>query len=156
MAVSLDIIIVNWNTGKHLLDCLLSIVVSEKSRFTLSRVVVIDNASTDGSLDGLKNLCLPLTIILNSENRGFAAACNQGAKQSRADYLLFLNPDTCLYKDTLVVPMNFMQQQENAHVGICGARLVNEDGAMAICCARFPTMKVLLGKMTGLSQVFPS
>jgi N-acetylglucosaminyl-diphospho-decaprenol L-rhamnosyltransferase len=153
---SLDIIIVNWNAGEHLFNCLASIVASEKSLFALSRVVVLDNASTDSSLDKLEQLNLPLTLICNSENRGFAASCNQGAKGSRADYLLFLNPDTRLFKDTLFKPICFMQQPQKAHLGISGVRLVDDFGSMALSCARFPTLKTFVGKMTGLSQMFPN
>src|SRR5438094_1323064 len=97
MTDTLDIIIVNWNAGKPFRDCLLSIKNAKKSGFNLTRVVVVDNGSTDGSLDAIHTAGLPLTVIRNPENRGFAAACNQGAKESKADYLLFLNPDTRLF-----------------------------------------------------------
>ena len=77
-----------------------SISEETEENVALQRVVVIDNASDDDSLSGIDALELPLTIIRNKENRGFAAACNQGAKGSDADLLLFLNPDTRVYRGT--------------------------------------------------------
>jgi hypothetical protein len=155
MTTTLDVIIVNWNAGEPLRDCLLSIEDAERSGFNLTRLMVVDNGSTDGSLDATHNPGLPLTVIHNPENRGFAAACNQGAKQSKADYLLFLNPDTRLFRDTLSKPIQFMQKPENAHVGICGVRQVDDFGVTTISCARFPSLRIFFGKMTGLSRILP-
>jgi hypothetical protein len=152
---SLDIIIVNWNAGKQLRDCLESIVVANRDSFELSRVVVVDNASLDGSVEALDGLDLPLSIIRNFKNRGFAAACNQGAKGSSADYLLFLNPDTRLFKNSLTKPIAFMEQQNNQHVGIVGIQLVDEVGRISRTCARFPTPGRFFSKMLGLDRLFP-
>jgi N-acetylglucosaminyl-diphospho-decaprenol L-rhamnosyltransferase len=156
MSIILDIIIVNWNTGNHLRDCLTSVSCAEKPNFDLARVVVVDNASSDGSADRLMNFDLPLTLIRNPENRGFATACNQGARGSTAQYLLFLNPDTCLYRNSLLAPVHFLQQPENGRTGICGLHLIDDFGVSTVSCARFPTLKTFLGKMTGLTAVFPS
>jgi N-acetylglucosaminyl-diphospho-decaprenol L-rhamnosyltransferase len=156
MSISLDIIIVNWNTGKHLRDCLSSVRSADKLNFDLAHVVVVDNASSDSSADGLMDIDLPLTLIRNAENRGFAAACNQGARGSTAEFLLFLNPDTCLYKDSLFAPVHFMQKPENGRTGICGLHLIDDFEVSTGSCARFPTLKTFFGKMTGLTAVFPS
>ena len=91
---SRSIIIVNWNAGQQLSDCISSICCVMKSSFTLAEVVVVDNGSTDDSLVGIEQLGVSVCAIRNNENRGFAAACNQGAPKASADYLLFLNPDT--------------------------------------------------------------
>lgn len=152
---SIDIVIVNWNAGKQLYDCLKSITVANRNSFKLNRVVVVDNASTDGSADGLEDLGLPLVLIQNNENRGFAAACNQGARESKADYLLFLNPDTRLFENSLTKPINFMEQEENRNVGIVGIQLVDENGQVSRTCARFPTPGNFFAKMLGLDRLFP-
>jgi len=152
---SLDIIIVNWNSGNQLRDCLESIVAINKNGFEMNRVVVVDNESTDGSADDIELISLPLTIIRNDENSGFAAACNQGAKDSKADYLLFLNPDTKLFPDSLSIPIQFMEKAENEKIGICGIKMVDEDGKLTTSAARFPSLKILVGKITGLSKIFP-
>ena len=153
--IGIDIIIVNWNAGRQLYDCLESIVTAGRDGFELSQVVVVDNASSDGSVDGLDGLPLPLTIIRNDTNRGFAAACNQGAKGSSADYLLFLNPDTRLFKDSLVTPLAFMEKQNNQQVGIVGIQLVDENDQVSRTCARFPTPGRFFAKMMGLDRLFP-
>lgn len=153
---SLDIIIVNWNAGKQLKDCLLSIIESKHQVIDLQRVIVVDNASCDNSLEGLEKLDLPLKIIRNDTNRGFAAACNQGAKGSSADYLLFLNPDTRLFADSLEKSIEYMGKAENQTVGILGIQLVDESGKVARTCARFPSLKNFLAKIFGLDRVLPT
>jgi GT2 family glycosyltransferase len=154
MSGSVDIVIVNWNTGTHLKGCLVS-TADTRHGPPIRRLTVVDNASSDDSLDGLTEVPLPLVIISNSANRGFAAACNQGAADSTADYLLFLNPDTRLFPDTLATVMRFMESARSADVGICGVQMVASDGTPQTSCARFPSLRVLLGEMTGLGRVMP-
>jgi len=122
----------------------------------LNRVVVVDNASTDSSINGLENLALPLEIIRNNENIGFAAACNKGAKGSKADYLLFLNPDTKLFNNSLALPLKYMGKKENERVGICGVQLVDEKGIVQRTCARFPTLGQFVSKIFGLDYLLPN
>ncbi len=153
---SLDIIIVNWNTGHHLRDCLKSIIDAEKSGFKLGRIVVVDNASSDQSLQDLPQTEPCLTVIRNSMNQGFAVACNQGAKSSTSQYLLFLNPDTCLYPNSLRNPIQFMEQPSNDSIGICGIRMVDQAGGPMASCARFPSLRIFWGEMTGLSRLLPA
>lgn len=153
---SVDVIIVNWNSGKQLYQCLLSIADSNKSAFTLSRVVIVDNASIDNSIQNLDEIDLPLTIIKNDKNLGFAAGCNQGARGSGAQYLLFLNPDTILLNNSLNETIIFMEEGINQNVGICGIKLFDDNGSINISCARFPTLRVLTGKITGLGKLLPT
>jgi N-acetylglucosaminyl-diphospho-decaprenol L-rhamnosyltransferase len=155
VAPSLDIIIVNWNTGLLLQACLRSIAACDRSSFHIGRVVVVDNASVDGSCDNLDDSSLPLVLSRNTANRGFAAACNQGAVGTASDYLLFLNPDTALFKDSLARPIAFMEEPANADAGICGVRLVADDGATTVSCARFPTLGTFVGQATGLTYLWP-
>jgi N-acetylglucosaminyl-diphospho-decaprenol L-rhamnosyltransferase len=153
---SLDIIIVNFNTGPQVRQCLSSICASRQDGiYALSRVVVVDNASRDGSLDDLAYPDLPLQIIRNSSNRGFAAASNQGAAGSEADYLLFLNPDTRLLPDTLARSVEWMNAADNARVGILGVQMLEDNGHVARSCARFPTTGRFIAKMFGLNKLFP-
>lgn len=156
MKPSLDVIIVNWNAGVQLRSCLLSLENTVKNCFELNRVVIVDNASTDGSADGLEQISLPIEIIRNSENRGFAAACNQGAKGSEAEYLLFLNPDTRLFPASLEKAIKFMEEPEQSDVGILGIQLLDENGRVSRSCARFPSANQFLSKMLGLNLLFPN
>jgi len=152
---SLDIIVVNWNTEQQLQDCLGSIAATDLDRFKLDRVVVVDNASRDGSANELDSLRLPLIVTHNKENVGFGAACNQGARASQADYLLFLNPDARLFGDSLNKPLHFMEQPGNGGVGICGIQLIDDRERISRTCARLPRPTHFFFKMVGLDRLFP-
>ena len=131
----ISIVLVNWNAGYQLRDVILSIARFHSN--LVDTVIIVDNASTDDSVVHVESLALDapfsLQMIQNSENRGFGAACNQGAKQSASEYLLFLNPDAVLYEDTLIKVAAYMQSPENDKVGICGVQLIDETGHMNVC-----------------------
>jgi N-acetylglucosaminyl-diphospho-decaprenol L-rhamnosyltransferase len=152
---AMDIVIVNWNTGNYLRECLASIASSDGDVARLARVTVVDNASSDDSASGLDDFALPLELIRNQHNIGFAAACNQGAAGSESDYLLFLNPDTRVFPDTLTAVTGFMGSEQARGIGICGVQLVDPGGTPEISCSRFPTLRVLFGKITGLDVLLP-
>jgi len=154
--LSVDIIIVNWNSGRQLFNCLKAIGEVDLSDIELKSVVVVDNASRDDSHRGLENLNLPLQIVTNLTNRGFAAACNQGALNSKADYLLFLNPDMALLKDSLQEVFKFLTQPNNLSIGILGIQLLNDLGKICRTSARFPTPARFIVKMIALDRIFPS
>lgn len=153
---SVDVVVVNWNTGPCLGNCLRSIVRTDRSRLRVARIVVVDNASTDDSLRGLSAGGIPLDIVRNATNRGFAVACNQGAARGTSELLLFLNPDTELYPDTLRVVAAFLGTSAARATGICGGRMLDERGRTVISCSRFPTLRVVLGKITGLDRLVPA
>ena len=156
MKISIDIIIVNWNSGDFISECLDSIPGALNEIFKLNRVVVVDNNSRDGSLFKINKNNVPLVIIQNKKNLGFGKACNQGAKNSKADYLLFLNPDTRLFHNSLNVPLMFMENRENIKIGILGIKLVNEKGRTNRNCARFPTPYLMISRSLGLNKIFPN
>lgn len=151
----LTIVIVNWNSGRQLYNCVSSISRTVRDGFAISGVVIVDNDSNDDSLFGVADRCESVRIIKNDVNIGFAAACNQGAAMATSDYLLFLNPDTSLFSNSLVVPIKFMQKSENMGVGICGIQLVDERGQNSTSAARFPSLRVMAGKILGLNALFP-
>lgn len=152
----LGIIIVNWNSGDQLRKCLGSIEKARKINFDLSSVVIVDNASSDNSTDNLDEYRLPIKIIKNNVNRGFAYACNQGAQGSKADYLLFLNPDTALFTNSLSSAVAFMDRKGNEKIGICGIQLVDRNGNISRTCARFPQVRHYVFKLLGLNYFFPN
>lgn len=152
-----SVIIVNWNAGAQLVDCVLSI--AQYHHGLVSSVIIVDNASTDDSLarvEALRNLPFQLQTVRNHDNRGFGAACNQGAELANSEFILFLNPDTRLFEGSLVKPISFMLQPSNSGIGICGIRLVDEEGNASTSAARFPTLQVMAGEILGLSKLFPS
>src|ERR1043165_9661443 len=123
------VVIVNWNSGAQLRECLRSFAAVAADAVT-ARVTVIDNASQDGSCEDLE-APVPLDVMRNADNRGFGAACNQGAAGSDADFLLFLNPDARLMPGSLAEPVRYLRADENAKAGIVGIRLVDADGRVA-------------------------
>jgi N-acetylglucosaminyl-diphospho-decaprenol L-rhamnosyltransferase len=153
--IGCDVVTVNWNSGRQLAECLASLAATDRSRVTLGRVVVVDNASTDGSADGLNRDDLPIEIIRNPTNRGFAAACNQGARAGHSPYILFLNPDTRLELDSLAAPLEWMESPDAADIGICGIQLADAAGRVARSCARFPTAGQLVAGAAGLDRLLP-
>lgn len=155
-APTADVVIVNWNTGRYLGDCLASIVRADRSLLRVARIIVVDNASTDDSLDGLSTADIPLDVIRNATNRGFAAACNQGAARGNGDYLLFLNPDTELYPDTLAAAGRFLGTRSADGFGVIGALMVDGEGRPQVSCSRFLTLRIWLGKTTGLDRLMPA
>lgn len=146
-----DVVIVNWNSGTQLARCLASI--NEFGKKQVSKVVVVDNGSTDGSAQNLGESRVHLEIVLNESNRGFACACNQGAAVCTAPYILFLNPDTVLFENSLGVPAEFMLDAANANVGICGIQLLDEGGRVSRSCAYFPSLKRYLAEIIGLNRL---
>src|SRR3954469_6331177 len=133
---AIHVVIVNWNSGSQLKECLQSFAAVASDEVTV-RLTVVDNASADGSSDGLEDATsTPPAIIRNADNRGFGAACNQGAAGSDADYLLFLNPDTRLMPGSLELPARYLQAPEHKAGGIVGIRLLDVDGHVARNTAR--------------------
>lgn len=153
---SIHVVIVNWNSGAQLRECLASFAAVAGDNVTLSRVTVVDNASTDGSADGLENTGPPLTILRNADNRGFAAACNQGAAGADADFLLFLNPDTRLMPGSLERPAQYLRAPGNEAAGILGIQLIDAAGHVARNTSRMPTVWSMIGNSLGLDRVLPS
>lgn len=154
--VPLDVVIVNWNAGEQILDCLKSLQAASQGSdlIKLSSCVVIDNASMDGSLDPLAALALPLTIMKNADNKGFGYASNQGSKIGKSKYILFLNPDVRLSPDNLVKTVSFMEEPHNQKVAATGIQFVF-DGKIQRTTARFPTRTSFFYQMLGLDHLWP-
>jgi GT2 family glycosyltransferase len=98
---------------------------------------------------------LPLTLIHNDVNLGFAMACNQGAAGSEADFLLFLNPDTRLMPGSLELPARYLGSPHHEAVGIVGIQLLDAGGKVARNTARAPTARSMIGNSLGLDRVLP-
>jgi len=146
----LDIVIVNWNAGPQLYECVESVLAHDEGQ--VARIIVVDNDSRDGSADLLKGLSR-VQVLHAGDNLGFAAACNVGAAKCFSPYLLFLNPDTRIEAGSLQRPLTFMERSENAGVAICGIQLVDEQNAVSRTCARFPTLRRLSASALGLNKL---
>jgi GT2 family glycosyltransferase len=136
--MDLSVLIVSWNVRDLLLACLESVYASLRSSDSENEVLVVDNASGDGSAQAVAARFPQVELIANSENRGFAAANNQALDRATGHYLVLLNPDTVLVDGALEVLLSFMGETESA--GMCGPRLVYQDGSFQHSAFRFPTL----------------
>lgn len=134
--MDLSIVIVNWNTRDLLARCLESVAGAAPA---LTReVLVVDNASTDGSAALVRERFPWVRLFENPENVGFARANNQGIRESSGRYILLLNPDTELRPGALETLVQFMDQ--HPRVGAAGPRLLNADGSLQLSCQPKPTL----------------
>jgi GT2 family glycosyltransferase len=153
----LDVVVVNWNAGDYLQRCLASLAeAAALDPALINSLAVVDNASTDGSLAAINAVrSLPVKVIHNVDNLGFGAACNQGARLGNGDHILFLNPDAAASRATLVATVDFFDDPGHADVGICGVRLIDDNGETSRSCSRFPSLRVYLTDALGLDRFFP-
>lgn len=134
--VNLSICIVNWNTKEFLDKCLSSII--DKTYGITYEVIVVDNNSSDASIEMLKDKYSWCHVIINKENLGFAKANNQALNISKGKYVIFLNPDTELITNAFPSMIKFLD--DNSQYGAAGCKLLNTDGTIQFTCARaFPT-----------------
>ncbi|MCX7875227.1 MAG: glycosyltransferase [Melioribacteraceae bacterium] len=155
MKPSVDIVIVNWNSGDLLFDCISSISNSLHESFELRNVVVVDNNSSDNSLNNLNEIKLPVKIIRNDDNYGFGKACNIGVFSSDGDYILILNPDTKLFEDSIHKPLDFLIANEKNKIGMVGVKIIDDENKISRNCARFPTTFKIIYQSIGLDKIFP-
>lgn len=150
--VELVIIVVNWNGGDLLKRCLASIAAHPPS-FTYE-IVVVDNASTDGSREWLQSLNDSIRLVTNDANVGFGQANNRAFVETTAPFLLLLNNDaevTAKSIDALVATM-----KTEAKIGVVGPRLVNPDGSLQASVWRNPTTPFeLLANAFRLYKILP-
>jgi len=138
-AADLAVVIVNYNTGDWLSRCLASIDAARGDITT--EVVVIDNASHDGSADAAE--AAGVRLIRNPDNRYLSPAWNQGAAETQAPYVLFLNPDTEWFTGTLADLVDVARAHPRA--GIVGPMLRNPDGTPYPSGRRFPSLVNAVG-----------
>jgi GT2 family glycosyltransferase len=158
-AMLLSVIIVNYNVKYFLEQCLCSVrkAIGELAVTTGERNVevwVIDNNSTDGSIEYLQPRFPSVTFIKNTVNQGFSKANNQGLQKATGKYILFLNPDTILSEDAFTKCIGFMESTPDA--GALGVQMIDGTGQYLKESKRgFPSMWVSFCKMSGLTRWFP-
>jgi GT2 family glycosyltransferase len=146
----LSVIIVNWNVKAYLTDCLRSIPPSLGGSHV--ERIVVDNASTDASMEAVEQELPDVITIQNDKNLGFAVANNQGARRARGRYLLFLNPDTLVIDDALEVMLATMES--HPEVGVLGPRLEDERGRPRLDMGhRLPSARTMANHFLFLSRV---
>jgi len=149
--VDLSIIIVNWNTKNLLKNCLHSIEQTVSGiRYEM---IVVDNASADGTVEMLEKEFPSVIQIINQENRGFGAANNQAFRIMKGPYALLLNTDTVLTEGAVKKLWDFCEVHETAGM-VCG-QLLNADGTKQNSVASFPSLLTLAINTSLLEYLFP-
>jgi len=148
----LSIVIVSWNVKELLQKCLDSIY-KHQAKLRLE-VIVVDNASTDNTIEMLKKDFPQTTVIANQKNLGFAAANNQGVLKSSSEFILVLNPDTEIVKDALSKMLEFMKK--NHQIGIAGCKHLNPGWTLQPSVRRFPSFWPLFFILTKIAKIFPN
>lgn len=146
-----SIIIVNWNTKDTLRDCLTSIY--KQTQDNQFEVIVIDNASSDGSAEMVRTKFPRVILLENSENRGFAAANNQGMAIARGRYVLLLNSDTLVLNQTIAETVSFADA--HPETAVIGCRVLNPDKALQPTCFMFPSILNMFLSSSYLYKLFP-
>ena len=146
----ISIIIISYNTKALLKQCIESFKKNEDIPF---EIIVVDNASKDGSVDMVRRNYPDIKIIENSANIGFAKANNIGIRMSEGNYICLANSDTIVKNDTLISLYNRMK--DNKDVGIIGPKLLNIDGTLQLSCKSFPSLWIFTKKALFLHRLFP-
>jgi len=151
--MDLSIIIVNYNVKEFLLNLLDSLYKSVSDYE--SEIIVVDNASDDGSIEAVKSRFPKVNLIQNKNNVGFGAANNQALEIAKGNYIVLINPDTIVKEDTFSKLIAFLEKTPNA--GMVGCKVLNPDGTLQLPCRRsFPGPWTSFTKITGLSKLFPN
>jgi GT2 family glycosyltransferase len=147
--VDLSIVIVNWNTRELLRACLSSIF--RYPPLAPFEVIVIDNASSDGSAEMVRGEFSGVRLEINPANLGFAAANNLGSRLAAGRFLLFLNSDLEVHPLTLNGALRFMEN--NPGTGAMGCRTLNSDGSLQCSAKLFPGCLRIFAHVSGLSRL---
>jgi len=148
----LSIIIVNYNTGRLLSNCIGSIRKNCQSLDT--EIIVVDNNSLDESVALVRKDLSGIEFILNDLNLGFAKANNQALQVARGEFILFLNPDTVILPGALEKTLEFIEKTPDA--GIVGCKILNPDGSLQYSCRSFPSFWNYFFESFFLYKLFPN
>jgi O-antigen biosynthesis protein len=150
--ILISIVIVNYKVPYCLIEALHSLRLAEL--YDRCEVIIIDNASGDGSREIVASKFQEAQWIQLKTNVGFGKACNIGVEAARGEYLLLLNPDTVISAKTLSDAVGFMEAHPKA--GLMGPKILNPDGTLQLSCRRsIPTPAVAFYYFAGLSYLFP-
>jgi GT2 family glycosyltransferase len=148
----LSVIIVNWNTSDLLRTCLLS--MGGLHKHPDYEVLVVDNHSSDGSVEMVRSEFPGVTLLAQDANLGFSRGNNVGLRNATGKYLLLLNSDTEVVDNALQAMCDYMDA--NPDIGVLGPKLLNPDGTLQLSCRRFPSYRTaLFHRYSLLTRLFP-
>jgi len=150
--VQLSICIVTYQANDYLRRCLLSIAQNPPDG--IFECIVVDNHSDDGTQEMLEAEFPQVRVISNPRNLGYTVPMNQAMREAKGKYLLQLNPDTLIHPKALSLLIEFMER--NPEIGICGPKILNDDGSMQKPCRRGESRPLaVIGYFTRLGKLFP-
>jgi N-acetylglucosaminyl-diphospho-decaprenol L-rhamnosyltransferase len=144
--VDVDVVIVSYNSRDKLRAC-----VGPLAELDNVRVIVVDNASSDGSLDAISDL--RVEAIALETNGGFAHGCNHGLRAGDARYVLFLNPDAVIEAPALATMIAELDREPG--IGAVAPRIVHDDGSIDYSVRRFPRLRSTYAQALFLHRLFP-
>lgn len=152
MKCILSVVIISFNTKTLLEKCLESVYFQKDTGDF--EIFVVDNSSTDGSVEMIREKYPQVNLIANKSNSGFAKAGNQAIRDSKGEYILLLNSDVILFEDSLKKMIDFMNTELLA--GAISAKLMDKDGyQQRLSRGYFPSLKTAFNQFLLLSNIFP-
>ena len=149
--MQVSVCIVNWNTREHLRACLASL--QQHGLGLNMEVLVVDNASSDGSADMVREQYPRVRLYAEDENLGYAAGNNIALREATGQYLLLLNPDITVTPGAIGTLLRLLESRPQA--GAVAPKLVHPDGSLQLTCRSFPDPDVIIYEALGLSRLFP-
>jgi len=146
----LDICIVSWRSRDLLRACLRSVAAQPE----VAEIVVVDNASADGTVEMVRAEFPAVRLIANESNLGFAAGNNQAIRETHSPFVLLLNPDTEVHRDALRAMLDVFAEEER--IGAVAAQLILPDGTIQRSCRSFPEPIPIVADALGLARLFPN
>ena len=148
--MQISFIIVSWNAVQYLTRCIASIL---DSNLTYSyEIIVVDNASSDGSPEIVQRQFPQAKLIINNSNLGFAKANNIGISQAKGSFLCLINSDVVVLKGSIDKMVEFMVK--NPSIGMLGPQILGTDGKVQRSCMRFPTLLNVFARALALDSIF--
>jgi len=151
MRIELSIILVNWNGLEITRQCLKSIY--EQTKNICFEIIVIDNASKDLSCKMIREEFPKVILVCNEENKGFAAANNQGINKSKGNFILLLNNDTIVLENA--IEKTLFAAESNSKAAVMGCKVLNRDRTPQSSCFMFPSILNLIIAAAHLDTIFP-
>jgi len=149
--INVSVVIVNWNAKNHLINCLDSL--AENQDGYPQEIIVVDNASSDGSPEIVEKEYPHVKLIRNEDNLGFAKANNIGIEAGSGKYVALVNSDIVVLGDCIDTLVKFMDS--NPSVGMAGPKILNPDHTLQVSCRHFPSIWNNLCQALGLNYLFP-
>jgi GT2 family glycosyltransferase len=144
--VRMAVVIISWNTRELLRDCLASVLMD-----AAAEIVVVDNGSTDGSIEMVRRKFPSVSLEVLPSNPGYGAGCNAGVRACRAEYVLLLNSDTVLRPGTLAAMTGVLDREKCA--AVIGPRIISPDGSLQPSCYPFPSPYAVILKREPFATV---